>query len=144
MMVVADILRRKGSTVFSISPDSTVLEATQAMNSHRVGCLVVTQGGAMRGILTERDLLTRVLAVELDPRETLVRDVMTREIVVCTLDAVIEDVQLAMHEHRIRHIPVKDQAGMLCGLVSIGDINAVRTDELAATVESLEMYIARG
>jgi CBS domain-containing protein len=144
MMVVAEILRRKGSAVYSISPDATVLEATQAMNSHRVGCLVVTQGGAMRGILTERDLLTRVLAVELDPRETLVRDVMTREIVVCGLDACVRELQVAMHERRIRHVPVKDEAGGLCGLISIGDLNAVRADELAGTVEALEMYIARG
>lgn len=144
MMVVADILRRKGAEVYSISPDATVLEATQAMNRHRVGCLVVTQGGGLRGILTERDLLTRVLAVELDPRETLVRDVMTREIVVCNADASIHDLQVAMHERRIRHVPVKDAAGNVCGLISIGDLNALRTDELAATVETLEMYIARG
>ena len=144
MMVVADILRRKGAEVYSISPDATVLEATQAMNKYRVGCLVVTQGGGLRGILTERDLLSRVLAVELDPRETLVRDVMTREIVVCNADASIHDLQVAMHERRIRHVPVKDAAGNVCGLISIGDLNALRTDELAATVETLEMYIARG
>lgn len=143
-MFVADILRRKGPAVHSISPDATVLEAVQAMNEHRVGCLVVTQGGGMRGILTERDLLTRVLAVELDPRETLVRDVMTREIVVCAPDTTIDDVASAMHDKRIRHVPVKDETGTLCGLVSIGDVNALHTDELAATVESLEMYIARG
>lgn len=144
MTYVADILRRKGSAVHSISPDATVLEATQAMNDHRIGCLVVTQGGALRGILTERDLLTRVLAIELDPRVTLVRDIMTREIVVCREDASIDDVRIAMHDRRIRHIPVKDEAGNLAGLISIGDLNALRTDELAATVETLEMYISRG
>ena len=144
MTVVGDILRRKGSTVYSISPDATVLEATQAMNAHRVGALVVTQGGSMRGILTERDLLTRVLAVELDPRETLVRNVMTREIVVCANDTSIDDLRIAMHEKRIRHVPVKDEQGQLCGMVSIGDLNALKSDELAATVESLEMYISRG
>lgn len=144
MTHVADILRLKGTTVHSISPDATVLEATQAMNDHRIGCLVVTQGGALRGILTERDLLTRVLAVERDPRQTLVRDVMTREIVVCREDATLGDVQVAMHDQRIRHIPVKDDAGNLAGLISIGDLNALRTDELAATVETLEMYISRG
>lgn len=144
MTIVADILRRKGNTVFSISPDATVLEATRAMNEHHIGCLVVSQGGGMRGILTERDLLTRVLAVELDPNETLVRDVMTREIVVCALDTPIDELRIAMHEHRIRHVPVKDEAGHLAGLVSIGDLNALRADELSATIESLEMYISRG
>lgn len=144
MTHVADILRRKGSDVYSISPDATVLEATQAMNDHRVGCLVVMQGGTLRGILTERDLLTRVLALELDPRQTLVRNVMTREIVVCREDATLHDVRVAMHDRRIRHIPVKDDAGNLAGLISIGDLNAIRTDELAATVETLEMYISRG
>lgn len=144
MTVVGDILRRKGSAVFSISPDSTVLEATQAMNAHRVGSLLVLQGGSLRGILTERDLLTRVLAVELDPRETLVRDVMTREIVVCAPETSIDDLRVAMQDKRIRHVPVKDEQGQLCGMVSIGDLNALKNDELAATVESLEMYISRG
>lgn len=144
MTVVGDILRRKGNEVLAVSPDATILEATRAMNDRRVGSVVVSQGGHVRGMLTERDLLTRVIGEERDPRTTLVRDVMTREVVFCTEQTTIDELRLAMRERRIRHVPVKDRTGALCGLISIGDLNAHRSEELVATVETLELYISRG
>jgi len=143
-MTVANILKDKGNRVHTISPQATVLEATRAMNDARVGSIVVSRGGKIEGILTERDLLTRVLAVEKDPRTTLVREVMTTDVLACMPDTTIDELRVLMHERRIRHVPVKDGGGRLCGLVSIGDLNARRAGELAATVETLEMYIARG
>lgn len=143
-MTVASILKDKGNSVHTISPDATVLDATRAMNDARVGSIVVARRGAIEGILTERDLLTRVLAVEMDPRRTLVREVMTRDVLACTPETSVDELRVLMHERRIRHVPVRDMDGRLCGLVSIGDLNARRAGKLAATVETLEMYITRG
>ncbi len=143
-MTVASILRDKGNRVHTIPPHATILDATRAMNDARVGSIVVSRGGKIEGILTERDLLTRVLAVENDPRRTLVRDVMTTDVLTCSPETSIDELRVLMHERRIRHVPVKDGSGRLCGLVSIGDLNARRAGELAATVETLEMYITRG
>ncbi len=145
MTLVSDILKRKGREVLTIPRSATVLEATKAMNQRRVGSIVVVdEFGSVAGILTERDLLTRVIATERDPRRTQVQEAMTGDVVFCTPATPAADLAQVMREKRIRHVPVRDDRGDLCGLVSIGDLNALRAEELSATVESLELYIARG
>ena len=145
MSTVGEILARKGGDVACVRSDARVLDATRVMNDRRIGSVVVIdpQGG-VAGILTERDLLTRVLAVERDPRTASVADVMTREVIYAGTATSVDELRVAMREHRIRHVPVRDDAGRLCGLVSIGDLNAHYTQSLVATVETLEAYITRG
>lgn len=145
MASVADLLNRKGRGVVSIAAGATVLDATRVMNEHRIGSVVVrSPEGGVAGILTERDLLTRVLAAERDPKRTLVRDVMTREVDCCGSGARVDEVRRLFRERRIRHVPVVDGDGKVIGLVSIGDVNAMESEVLAATVVSLEEYITRG
>src|SRR5205085_9781948 len=83
MATVRDILATKGPHVQSIGPDATVLDAALLMNEHKIGSLVVTDGGQLAGIITERDILRRVVPQRRDPAELLVRDVMTAEVVCC-------------------------------------------------------------
>jgi CBS domain-containing protein len=145
MASVADLVCRKGRGVVSIAAGATVLEATRVMNEHRIGSVVVHgPDGELEGILTERDLLTRVLGAERDPTRTLVRDVMTREVVCCGPESPVEEIRRLFRERRIRHVPVKGADGKVSGLVSIGDVNAMESEVLAATVVSLEEYITRG
>jgi len=145
MTTVGDILRGKGAYVHTVDEGATILVAVRVMNDRRVGSVVVTKpDGEVVGILTERDLLTRVLARELDPRTTLVHDVMTRDVYWCTPDTPLDELRQHIRERRIRHVPVRDMLGELRGMVSIGDLNAYETASLCCTVSSLEAYISRG
>jgi CBS domain-containing protein len=145
MTTIAEILRTKGGQTHEVPAAATVLEAVRVMNVHRIGSVLCTgPGGEIVGILTERDLLTRVLAHERDPRTTLVRSVMTPDIVWCTPATPLDEARAMMRERRIRHIPVRDERGVPCGMVSIGDLNAHETAALTYTVATLEEYIARG
>lgn len=145
MTTVADILRIKGPEVIAIDAKARVLEATKLMNARRVGALLVTDdSGGVVGILTERDLLTRVLAEERDPRSTTVADVMTRDVCCCTPGTDVDSLRSLFRERRIRHAPVRDDRGRVCGMVSIGDTNAIITQSITATMHVLEEYISRG
>lgn len=140
MPTVRDILSRKGNTVHTITADATVLDAARAMNERHVGALVVTRAEKVVGIFTERDVLNRVVAQERDPAETLVRDVMTAPIAVCTPQTTRAECRAVMKNRRIRHLPVIEDE-RLCGIVSIGDILEVEGAEQAETIQYLYEYM---
>ena len=140
-MTIRDILRSKGGEVVTIEPGASIGEAMRTLVLNDIGALVVTELGAIRGILSERDLL-RAGAVDVARLSTgHVRDLMTADVVVAEPSAGIREVMDTMTEHRIRHLPVVEN-GVLCGLVSIGDVvNALRRvteDE----VHYLQAYIS--
>jgi CBS domain-containing protein len=151
MAAVADILARKGSRVISISPRATALEATQLMNRHKIGALVVqvmadafeepADCDRVVGIFTERDVLTRLVSKQLDPVMTRVEDIMTSDIACCQPETPLEEVSAIMRERRIRHLPVCDADGELRGLISIGDLNAWHAEGQEVTIHYLHDYI---
>jgi CBS domain-containing protein len=138
---VSELLALKGGAVHATEPESTVLAAAQKMNDHKIGALVVTQGGTLAGIVTERDMLTRVIAGQLAPARTKVRDIMTSQVLTCTPDTSLADLRQLMRSRRIRHIPVLN-AGRIAGMISIGDLNIAETQTLTETIGFLEAYIA--
>lgn len=141
MSTVRDILDHKGSHVFTIGPYATVLDAAQLMNEHKIGCLLVTQGGEVIGILTERDLLRRVVAECRSPDETPVAEAMTSDVLYCRPHTSIEEVQRVMKDYRVRHVPIVDLNGDLHGMVSIGDVNAWQVRDHEVTISALTEYI---
>jgi CBS domain-containing protein len=148
MASVADILANKGGRVVCIAPTVTVLEATQRMNAHKIGALVVTAHGAGRGgcdqvvgMFTERDVLSRVVAAQRDPSITRVDEVMTCDVAFVRPTTDVDDVAAIMKDRRVRHLPVCDGEGELRGLISQGDINAWHIDGQAAAIEYLNEYI---
>jgi CBS domain-containing protein len=138
---VQEILERKGPHVWTIGPTATVLEAAQAMNEHRVGALVVVEGGRVVGIFTERDVLMRVVAGRKDPAATTVAEVMTAEVVCCSPETTADEARGAMRDRRIRHLPVAGADGRLLGLISIGDLNAQLQAAQEQTLFLLTEYI---
>ncbi len=145
MATAHQILRAHGHStraVITVRPDATVFDAASRMNEHQIGSLVVTgRDGGVLGIVTERDVLKRVVAAARDPRETSVASVMTSEVVVCDPETRVEELRAIMRARRIRHVPVVSREGTLLGMVSIGDLNAHETQEMEQTIHYLERYM---
>lgn len=142
METLGTILRQKADRhLLTMEASRTVMEAVALMNDHSVGALIIMEQGRMAGIFTERDILRRVLARHLAPTETLIRDVMTPEVMVATPSTTIDQARALMKTRRIRHLPVVDERGELVGLVSIGDLNAFLTDSQEVTIHYLNEYL---
>jgi len=137
---IRDILRRKGEDVYSVGPDATVIDAVNAMNDHHVGSVLVCEGGYPVGVFSERDVLVRVVAADRDPRQTLVRDVMTTRLHTASPDDTLLEVMRLMTDRRCRHVPVME-GEVLVGLVSIGDLTKATQYNLRQEVRDLSTYI---
>lgn len=141
MATVKDILAGKGTQVLSISPKATVMDAARLMNEHKIGGLVVLRDGKAAGMFTERDILQRVVAEELDPAKTAVKDVMSTRITTCRIETTIDEARVLMRNRRVRHLPVVDAQKKLLGLVSIGDLNAYLLVEEQKANHFLQEYL---
>jgi CBS domain-containing protein len=141
MPTVREILAIKGPWVMTIGPEATVLAAAVVMNEHKIGSLVVMDGDRIVGLFSERDILTRVIVPRLDPGVTLVQDVMTTEVVCCQPHTKLDEARGVLKNRRIRHLPVVDEARRLCGMVSIGDLNAYEAHDHELTIHVLQEYI---
>ena len=141
MPKVQDILDTKGRQVHSIGPTATVLDAARAMNRAQIGSLVVLDGDRLVGIITERDILRRLVEQHLDALETTVDRVMTTEVVCCKPYTPLAEARGVLKNRRIRHLPVLDDDDRLCGLISIGDLNAFDSQNQERTIHVLEAYI---
>ena len=139
---VSDILAAKGSTVLEIDAEATVFDAVSQMVDGNVGSLLVTEGGRLVGIVTERDYLRRVAIDGRDERTTPVREVMSAPIVYTTPESSIEECMAVMTERRIRHLPVLTESREVMGVVSIGDLVKFQTREQSAQIKFLEEYIS--
>jgi len=141
MTTVQDLLRRKGPAVYSVAPTDSVLVAADLMNQYSVGGLVVVDGqGQVVGMFTERDILRRVLARRRDPDGTLVAEVMTTGVMVCRPETTLEECAAVMTTKRIRHLPVRDEMGLI-GIVTIGDLLAAQVDDQLATIQYLTSFV---
>jgi CBS domain-containing protein len=138
---VKNILAEKGSHVWSVGPGASVLDAALLMNDHKIGALVVLEGGRLVGVFTERDVLRRVVGEARNPTATRVADVMTTEVLCCTPETTLEEARGVMKNRRIRHLPVLDTQGELLGLVSIGDLNAHQEHDQEQHIHLLNEYL---
>jgi CBS domain-containing protein len=141
MATVRDILAKKGSQVWSIDGETSVLHAAQFMTKHQIGALLVLEGEHIAGMFSERDILQQVVADGRDPAHTRVADVMTVEVACCTPDTSLEEARGAMKNRRIRHLPVVDGDERLLGIISIGDLNAFQVADQEQTIFLLNEYL---
>lgn len=137
---ISDVLRDKGEEVHSVGPLATVIDAVKKMNDHRVGSVLVCERDYPVGILSERDVLVRVVAAHRDPRQTLVREVMTTRLHTASPEDSLYEVMILMTERRCRHVPVM-QGDRMLGLVSIGDLTKAVQRNLRHEVRELSNYI---
>jgi CBS domain-containing protein len=136
VLLVRDVMSRE---VVTIDPDAPVIEAARLMKKNDIGSVVVvTPRGEVIGIVTEKDLVTRVVAENRNPLETRVREVMTPNPVTVYDDTPLEIAARLMAERGIGHLPVVDRAGRLVGILAKSDI-------LEFTPELIEiLYLKRG
>jgi CBS domain-containing protein len=140
MKRVRHLLDAKGRDVLSIAPDASVLDAIRLMAEKGIGALVVLDGDALAGVVTERDYARKVILKGRSSRTTAVKDIMTADVVTTSSDQSVEECMNTVTERRIRHLPVVD-GGRLTGIISIGDlVKAVIADQQEA-IEHLQQYI---
>ena len=107
--------------VLTLGPETLVLDAVKEMVAKNYGSAVIVEGKKIAGMFTERDLLKKVVAQGKDPAKTTVKDVMTIDVKVATIDDDIVDCMRRMSQGRSRHLPIVDKKGELLGLLSQGD-----------------------
>lgn len=142
-MFVAEILKTKGSAVFSITPDVTVAEACQELEQKRVGALVVCDGDRVAGVFSERDVVKAVAADGAAALTRAVSNYMTSKVIYAEASEQMSALMTRMTDRRIRHLPVLTD-GRLAGVISIGDVVKCQIAEHAQEAESLRTYIAAG
>lgn len=140
-MKARDILRRKGSQVISISPQSSVLDALKLMAEKNVGGVLVMEGEKLVGIFTERDYARKIILKGKTSAESKISEVMVSNLITITPDNDIADCMRLMTSKTIRHLPVIED-GKLVGLISIGDVVKTIIEEQQDTIGHLEQYIA--
>jgi len=141
---VWELLDRKGSDVIGILGTQSVYEAVKEMADNNIGCVVVmTKTGALSGICSERDVFRKVVLEGKNARKVEVREVMTpkRKLVTVTKKTTLNACMELVTEKRIRHLPVLDDAGKLCGMISIGDVVKGLGVEKEMMIQQLEHYI---
>jgi len=118
MLKVEDIMVED---VITVDSDAPVMEAVKLMNQQEIGCIVVTRRGKAVGIITERDLLKRIITKSRDPKTTKVRQIMTKPLIIGDPNMDLEEATKLMFKQRIKKLPVIE-GKRLVGLVSLTDI----------------------
>lgn len=137
---VSDILRAKGTEILKIDGSSTVFEAIKKMVDVNVGSVLVTDGGEVVGIMTERDYLRRVTLEGRTDKEALVSEIMSAPIIYVTPETSIDECMALMTDRRIRHLPVVEDDEVV-GVVSIGDVVKFQSREQSFQIQYLTEYI---
>jgi CBS domain-containing protein len=141
-MSVADILKQKGADVATIAPDVSVKRAADWLRAKNIGSLVVVSGGAVLGLVSEREIVHAMSlhgeAVTLIP----VSEIMRRGVITVSPTETVSHVMSLMTRHRVRHMPVVHD-GKLVGIISIGDVVKLRLGDLELENNVLrDAYIA--
>ncbi len=138
---VRQILKAKGSDVWSVNPETTVYNALMLMEEKDIGAVVVLEHGKLVGIFSERDYARQAVR----QKETLnmlpVSAFMTKEVITVNPDQSVTDCMLSMTAHRIRHLPVVENDAVI-GMVTIGDVVKTIIADQALLLEELENYIS--
>jgi CBS domain-containing protein len=138
-----EILEEKGGDVFEIDVGASVFEAVKLMVEMNTGSLLVTEGGEITGIVTERDYLRRVTLEGRAERETAVREIMSSPLIVASPQTTVDECMALMTDRRIRHVPVVEE-GKVVGLVSIGDLVKFKSKLQTFEIQYLTDYITSG
>jgi len=140
MKTLKQLLEAKGREVYTIEPGARVFDALKMMADKGVGALMVTEGGRIAGVVSERDYARKVILHGKSSHELQVRDIMTGKVITVHPGQSVEECMALMTEKRIRHLPVTE-GERLVGVLSIGDLVKEVIAAQQQTIAQLESYI---
>ena len=141
MPTVRDLIKAKaGKEPISIAASETVYHAVELMADKNIGAVLVTEGDRIVGICSERDYARKIVLKGLDSHKTLVKEIMTEDMITVNPETTVEQCMALMSKYHIRHLPVVTD-GHLTGLVSIGDVVQSIIADQENLISNLEEYI---
>jgi CBS domain-containing protein len=140
VQTASDILRTKGTEVWSIQPDETILTAIQLMATREIGALLVMESDKLIGIVTERDYTRKVALEGRSSKDALVREIMSTRVLCARPDQTVNECMALMSDKRARHLPVLDHKEVI-GIISIGDLVKSIIEEQQFEIQALQYYI---
>lgn len=142
-MNIEAILAVKGREVKTVRPGTTVAEVARRMRQERIGAFVVSEDDKrILGIISDRGIMHAITDQGVSVMEQPIETIMAREVVTCRPNEPVGAIMGLMTERRIRHIPVVDGDGQMCGIISIGDVVKHRLDEVQREAEAMREYIS--
>tara|TARA_R110002096_G_scaffold427900_3_gene638955 strand:+ start:2148 stop:2591 length:444 start_codon:yes stop_codon:yes gene_type:complete len=138
--ILSELLKAKDSRIIDVTPDTKVEEAAKKMTEARVGALLVRCDGKLLGILTERDVLNKVVAQGQRPDEVEVHTIMTKDVIVIDPGRTVREAMQIVTEKKLRHLPVM-KGDKLIGMVSGGDLTRSIVAEEEGFIDTLYDYI---
>lgn len=141
MRTVRQLLEAKSPEVIAIGPEAPVIDAIRLMAERQVGALLVMEGPALAGILSERDYARKIVLQGRSSKDTPVRDIMTSTVVTVAPGDSIDRCMQLVTDRRIRHLPVLDD-GAVVGVLSIGDLVKAVIELQRQDIDQLQRYIA--
>jgi CBS domain-containing protein len=141
-MYVENILRQKGTEVYTVSPETTIRELARELVEHRIGAAVVVDAeGVVVGVISERDVVHCIAERGGGCLKRKVVELMTAKVITCAPETTIDKIMNQMTERHIRHLPVIDD-GRLAGIVSIGDVVKSRIASAEHEISLLRSYVS--
>ncbi|WP_305825315.1 CBS domain-containing protein [Massilia brevitalea] len=134
MQTIQEVMTRDVQT---ISTQDSVQRAAQLMDELNVGAIPVVDDGKLVGMVTDRDITVRSVAIGQDPASTRVNDVMSTDVRTCTVEQSVEDVLAQMADVQIRRVPVVDGNGQVIGIVSLGDVVTKAPSDVEQTLDEI-------
>ena len=141
MRTVRQLLDMKSPEIHSISPDAPVIDAIRLMAERRIGALLVMDGPRLAGMLSERDYARKIVLQGRSSRDTMVREIMTADVVSVSPEDNSDRCMQLVTDSRIRHLPVVEN-GQVIGLISIGDLVKATIEAQRQELDHLQRYIA--
>jgi len=138
---VRDLIRGKGSQVFSIRPQDSVFDAMKMMAEKNTGALLVMVADKVEGIVSERDCVRKVDIRGKSPKDTMVSEIMTSKVLYVETSQSLDECMAVMIDKNIRHLPVYEN-GKLAGLISVRDVLKEVVDYQKLMISQLEHYIS--
>ncbi len=140
MKPVSELLKKHDGTLWHLRPEATVFDALKVLANYEVGALMVMDAGVLVGVFSERDYTRKVALQGRNSKDTLVADIMTRNVIKVTPSTRTRDCMALMREKRIRHLPVV-QGDIVLGMISIRDLMDDIIADHEMTIAQLESYI---
>jgi len=137
---IDSILQHKGSSIWSVTPETTVFDSIKLMSQRNIGALPVMKDGKLTGVFSERDYTRKIVLKGKSSKTTAVQEILSTPVISVTPQKTIEECMRLMTEHRIRHLPVLE-GDRVVGIVSIGDLVNWIISAQHAALNQMEAYI---